>query len=80
MEKQFGGEVATAGVDERVQNPVAGERGGKAGDSSKVSQELEGFFDHAKMGLNGRDYWGKTFEAREKIEEVFGLRSFGLKP
>lgn len=55
MDKQFGGEVAAAGVDERVEKLVAGERGGKTGDSSEVSQELEGFFDHSKMSLSGRD-------------------------
>lgn len=71
MEKQFGGEVAAAGIDERVEKLVAGERGGKAEGSSEVSQVLEGFFDHSKMSLSGRDCWkkGKTLE---------GLRGFGF--
>lgn len=56
MKKQFGGEIAGAGVDERVEKFVAGERRGKAGDSSKVSEKLENFFDHAKMGFEWEDW------------------------
>lgn len=67
MEKHFGGELAAAGVDERVDKLVAGERRGKAGDSPQVSQELEGFFDHAKMGLNGSDL----------RKDIRGLRELG---